>query len=229
MNKISLRFVLPFMGIVLLLFIGAKKAPDLVRIEHRHYVSFFSRSERIPIVLYYTLAGDMLSCQEKIPRKGIRFTTDPDHKDITMLSSDYKGSGFDKGHNMSAADNSCELEGMKECFYFSNMTPQPHSFNAGRWKDLETLERKEAQDYGSIIVTVGSLGISERIGEDNVVVPKEMWKVIYIPQKDEYQCYIFPNKDDVKDALESYKVDQQELEDDADVEFAKGKVLVPEE
>ena len=228
-NTLLRSFMFPAMGLVALRFFGAKNAADIVKIEHRHYVSYFSRSELIPVILTYDLTSDMLSCQDKIPRKGIRFVTDPDHKDISTLAKDYKGSGFDKGHNMSAADNSCELEGMKECFYFSNMTPQPHSFNAGRWKDLETLERKEALEYGKLVITVGSLGVSERIGEDKVAVPKEMWKVIYIPSTNQYQCYLFPNTDDVKEPLESYVVDQQELEDDADVEFNKGKVSIPEE
>jgi endonuclease G len=230
MKKNSVKLLILLVGsLASFAFLASTQSPDIEKINHRHYLSYFSKSEHIPIVLTYTLTSDMLQCGTKIPRKGIRFATDPDYKDVTALSKDYRGSGFDKGHNMSAADNSCEEEGMKECFYFSNMTPQPHSFNAGRWEDLEKIERAEAAQYDKIIVTVGSLGVSQKIGDDNVVVPREMWKVIYIPKTSEYQCYLFPNTDNVTMPIDSYKVEEQEIEDDADVTFNDGKVTVPEQ
>ena len=65
-------------------------------------------------------------------------------KEATDLGDDYEHSGFDRGHNMSAADNGCDTAAMKQCFYFSNMTPQVHSINAGAWKTLEMAERDSA-------------------------------------------------------------------------------------
>ena len=124
----------------------------------------------------------MLQCSERIPRQK-KFTPDPKHTDITNLAKDYRNSGYDRGHNMNADDNKCDADGMKECFYYSNMTPQPHSFNAGRWEDLEKLERTDATSLGKVIVTIGSVGKQETIGPDKVVVPKYMWKVLYFPDK----------------------------------------------
>ncbi len=204
-------------------FIGYAQPADVVVLKYQNYTSWFSKTEHIPIVVEYTLTESMLQCNNRIPRAA-KFTPDPNHKDITNLNNDYKNSGYDRGHNMNADDNKCDATGMKECFYFSNMTPQPHSFNAGRWEDLEKLERMDAMKYEKVIVTIGSIGKFETIGTDNaVVVPKFMWKVIYIPSQRKYNAYMFPDKDNVTEPLESYKVDLSHIEQQAGITFTNGK------
>jgi endonuclease G len=95
------------------------------------------------------------------------------------LTNDYKNSGFDRGHNSPSADNLCEGQIVqKECFYFTNMTPQYHILNAGDWKMLEELTRTLAKDKDSIKVWCGSIGSQKKIGR--VSVPTKCWKVIYI-------------------------------------------------
>jgi len=200
----------------------------IVKIEHKFYTSWFSTSEHIPLVVEYTLTKNMLQCSKPIHRSN-KFTPDPDQSSITSLAKDYRNSGFDRGHNMNAEDNKCDNEGMKECFYYSNMTPQPHSFNAGRWEDLEKLERTDATQFGKVIVTIGSVGKSETIGPDNVVVPKFMWKVIYIISQNEYDCYIFPDTDNVTNALNKYKVQLDQIENLASVTFNNGTVELESE
>ena len=122
---------------------------------------------------------------------------------------------------MSAADNCCDAEGMKECFCFANMTPQPHAFNAGKWEELEEKERGEARSYKQIIVTCGSLGKRCTIGDDSVAVPKYMWKVIYIPGKHSYECYLFPDSDNATKELNEYETTLDEIEGHAGIQFAK--------
>ncbi len=195
----------------------------IVKLEYKYYTSWFSVSEHIPIALEYTLTAGMLQCSPHIPRAK-NFTPDPNHHEITSLAKDYKNSGYDRGHNMNAEDNECSKEGMKECFYFSNMTPQPHSFNAGRWEDVEKIERVDAGKYHRVIVTVGSRGKAGAIGKDSVTVPKFMWKVIYIPSLKKYECYWFPDTDNVTNALSTYTVNISQLEQWADVSFSDGIV-----
>jgi len=168
-------------------------AQDIVIIKHANYTSHFSKSKHIPVLVEYTLTSSMFSCNNNISRKGKRFQPDPDLRQATDLQKDYLHSGFDRGHNMSAENNSCLDEAMNECFYFSNVFPQVHSFNAGNWEELENKERKVAKAYGRIKVFVGNFGIQGKIGEDSVVVPMYCWKVIYIPSIDNYDCYVFPN------------------------------------
>lgn len=199
---------------------------QVVKLDYKYYTSWFSQLKHIPVVVTYTLTHDMLSCTDKIKRTN-KFKPDPKHKNITDLAADYKNSGYDRGHNMSAADNECSMEGMTECFYFSNMTPQPHSFNAGVWEELEETERHEAIKHQKLIITCGSLGERFVIGKDKVCVPEKMWKVIYIHSLKKYECYLFPNSDGLQGKPEKYAVPLAEIKKLAKVDFTDG-IVKPE-
>lgn len=199
---------------------------QVVKIDHNFYTSWFSANKHIPVVVSYTLTQDMVQCPQKVKRKN-KFKADPLHPKSTDLALDYKNSGFDRGHNMPAADNECNSTGMSECFYFSNMTPQPHSFNAGLWEKLEDHERDEAVQYKKMIVVCGSLGERTTIGSDKVVVPEKMWKVIYNTSSKEYTCYLFPNSDGLKGVISDYVVPLSKIEKEAKVNFKEG-VVKPE-
>ena len=218
-------FRLGFVPVLLLLQLYAfPQSADIKILKHQFYTSYFSLSKHIPVVVQYTLTKDMFICDEKIKRTN-RFKADPLLPEATTLQLDYKASGFDRGHNMSAADNGCSELGMAECFYFSNMTPQPHFFNAGTWEDLEKLERNYAT-HEKLIIFTGSIGKTETIGVDAVVVPRYMWKVIYFPErkKDKYECYLFPDADIAVKPYTQYKISLEEIEEHAGIKF-NGEVL----
>ena len=61
---------------------------------------------------------------------------------------------------------------------------------------------------------------------DEVVLPEYMWKVIYIPRADIYECYIFPDSDDANKTLEDYKTTIEEIQNNAEIEFKKGKATL---
>jgi len=201
-----------------------KKKPyvDVVKLKHDYYTSYYSKSQRIPVLVTYKLSDDMLWCDPHVPRTN-KFVADPALVSYTSNLKDYVRSGYDKGHNMSAADNVCSEDGMDQCFYFSNMTPQPHFFNAGIWEDLEKAERMEAHTHGEVMVSVGSLGKKTTIGAHKVVVPKYMWKVVYIPGDDVYYAYMFPNSDAIADDdYKGYQVSLSDIKTNAGVHFVDG-------
>jgi endonuclease G len=168
----------------------------------------------------------MLQCEDNISRKGKKFAIDPELPEETDLQKDYLHSGYDRGHNMSAEDNKCNNIGMEECFYFSNMFPQIHSLNAGTWEELERKERKEANEYGSVKVFVGSLGKLCTIGEDNVVVPMYCWKIIYLQSTNEYECYIFPNEQPSDKNIEDYTTSLEIIEKKTGIYFKGEKAII---
>lgn len=95
--------------------------------------------------------------------------------------SDYKGSGYDRGHLAPAAvftDNQDEID---ESFYMSNISPQHPSFNRGIWNKLEAYERSLAIEHDTIYVITGGIlkGELKTIGESEVCVPKLFFKIIY--------------------------------------------------
>ena len=199
---------------------------DIVKLKHEAYTSYYSKSQRIPVLVTYKLTEGMIWCDPHVARTN-KFVADPQLPVYTNNLQDYVRSGYDKGHNMSAADNVCSEDGMDQCFYFSNMTPQPHFFNAGIWERLEKTEREEARTHGEVMVSVGCTGKKTTIGAHKVVVPKYMWKVVYIPQDDTYYAYMFPNSDAIADDnFNDYQVSLSDLKTNAGVHF-EGGLAVP--
>jgi len=69
----------------------------------------------------------------------------PDYRIPEMFRTDlvdYDGSGYDRGHLVSSANQSESDIQNSETFLLSNMTPQEPSFNRAIWKKLEAAVRK---------------------------------------------------------------------------------------
>jgi len=108
------------------------------------------------------------------------FRVDPEIKTGSASLSDYRGSGYDRGHLAPAADMKWSTTVMSESFYMSNMSPQNPSFNRGIWKRLENQLRQWALDEQKLhIVTGGVLkeGL-DTIGENQVSIPEYFYKVV---------------------------------------------------
>lgn len=198
MRKILLLIV------ILAFFALGGKAQDLVTIKHTNYTTIFSKSKKYPVEVEWWITKAKVGCPTPLARKD-NFKPDPQLPVETNIADDYKGSGTDRGHNMPAAENQCQTQDVQdECFYFSNMTAQYHSLNAGDWKSVEVLERQLAIDNDSVHVWCGSVGEAKRIG--SVAVPTQCWKVIYVKKNNEYLAYIFDNTTDKPTGVNSHKV-----------------------
>ena len=66
-----------------------------------------------------------------IEKRKNQFRSDPKVKTKSASLSDYRGSGYDRGHLAPAADMKWSVTTMSESFYMSNMSPQRPSFNRG--------------------------------------------------------------------------------------------------
>ncbi|MBT5858853.1 MAG: DNA/RNA non-specific endonuclease [Flavobacteriales bacterium] len=109
--------------------------------------------------------------------------------------SDYKGSGFDRGHLVPAADMSFNYTAMSESFYMSNMNPQEPSFNRGIWKKLESLVRNWGANSSIYVVTGPILNsCNSYIGNNNVCVPNYFYKVIYNPENKKMISFVLANQ-----------------------------------
>jgi DNA/RNA endonuclease G (NUC1) len=184
----------------------------VVTLKHTYYTSHFSTALHIPWVVEYTLRKKDVDCANPVKRVN-KFAPDPLNVAATDLDKDYAKSGYDRGHNMPAADNACNgITAMNECFYFSNMFPQTHRLNAGVWKTLEERERDMAAQDDSIYVWIGNYGIEKTIGANEVAVPKYCWKVIYDYKTKEWSAYMFPNTLTVAGKPEDFETTVQDIE-----------------
>jgi len=182
---------------IFLIYALQSHAQDTVRIHHKDYTTAFIKSGNIPVCVHYKLTKEMLSCaqEDKTPRAAT-FKVDPLLPGEINVSRDYKNSGYDQGHNMSAQDNACDYTEEQECFYFTNIYPQTPQLNRKIWLRLEEHERQLAKAEDSIYVYIGFYQISGTIGPDKILVPKWCWKAIYVPEIDAWGYYSYPNTRD---------------------------------
>ena len=195
-----------FLVIIGLLLTLTVQSQDVVVIKHTNYTTHFSKSMKYPVEVEWYITKAKVGCPTPLARKD-NFKPDPQLATETNLGADYVGSGTDRGHNMPAAENQCQTPAVQdECFYFSNMTPQYHSLNAGDWKSVEVLERQLALANDSVHVWCGSVGVAKTLGTQKIAVPTQCWKVIYIVKTKEYFAYIFNNTTDKPTGVNSHKV-----------------------
>ena len=202
MKKITKILIIPFL-MVFFSFLSVK-SQDTVRISHTNYTTVFSKSKKYPVLVEWWATKAKIGCPTPLKRKD-NFKPDPKLPKETDLLNDYKNSGFDRGHMMPAADNLCQTPQVQdECFYFSNMSAQYHSLNAGDWKSVEVWTRDMAIKYDSIHVWSGNIGEMKKIG--TVSVPTECWKVVYIKKTKEYFAFMFDNKNIKQTGMKSHEV-----------------------
>ena len=120
--------------------------------------------------------------------------------------SDYRNSGFDRGHMAEAASFKRSQTAMSETFLLSNMAPQKSALNRRIWADLEDQVRSLARSHGRIWVFTGNIFQDaqgaptepvKRIGGNRVAVPTHCYKVILCEHSDgthEVFAFILPNQ-----------------------------------
>lgn len=161
-----------------------------------------------------------------LPRKDA-FTPDPHlPKGQRAELSDYKNSGYDKGHMAPSADMAWDEEAMAESFYLSNMVPQVGiGMNRGIWKDLEALVRKWAIARGSVYIFTGPIYEGEAIddiGKNKVAVPTHLYKIVYDESKAEAISFIMPNSQLLSADMPKYIVTIRDIEKQTGLDFLSG-------
>jgi endonuclease G len=133
--------------------------------------------------------------------------------------SDYKFSGYDRGHLAPAGDMKSSYAAMSESFLMSNISPQDPSFNRGIWKKLESLVRGWAENNYLHIVTAGILkGKLKTIGSSNVSVPRYFYKIIYATNESKMIGFVIPNSK-ISSSLKNYVKSVDEIEKLTGIDF----------
>ena len=148
---------------------------------------------------------------KSMKRKGIGFEKDERIRGGSAEDSDYKRSGYDRGHLVPARDMAFSKDAFLESFLFSNISPQAPSFNRGKWGELEKFVRKLATKYDMLYVITGPILPNtesdewESIGANKVFVPLYFFKALlfYSKEKVEAIAFIMPNKK-LKESLDFF-------------------------
>lgn len=188
-------------------------------IKHTGYTVSYNKHLRIPNWVSYELTRQEAKGKEK---RGDQFISDPQVQGTIATNSDYKRSGYDKGHMAPAGDMKWSETAMKESFYFSNICPQHPQLNRRGWKELEEEIREWVEADSAIIVICGPI-VSKNpktIGKNKVVIPKQFFKVLLSPYTQPMKAigFLFNNQMAVE-PLSTYAVTVDSIEQLTGIDF----------
>lgn len=156
-------------------------------VKHHSFTTYYNAQEMQPDSVSWVLTPEMVACEGKVRKD--KFSVDPEIPGSVKPSA-YKNTGYDKGHLFSWDSAKCSEIDDRECFYMSNMIPQPHPLNSGDWSTLEKQERRWAA-IDTIYVIAGGFG-SKGVLPSGVNIPESCWKAIYFQGK--WRGWIMPNE-----------------------------------
>lgn len=160
-------------------------------VEHIGYTTSYNHTTLVPNWVAYELT--QAEAAGELPRDDA-FAQDPDVHGRQAELSDYKGSGWDRGHMAPAADMKWSADAMRESFLLSNMCPQDHALNAGSWEKTEKMGRRLAEQYGKVYIVCGPIFGGNQfgtIGANRVSVPDAFFKAFLIESNGEYAAIGF--------------------------------------
>ncbi len=154
-----------------------------VIIQHTGFSLVYSEKDEQAKWVAYTLTPEKVN-NKVVKRDKERFREDPLISTGSATDKDYKNSGYSRGHLCPANDNAWSKKAMRDCFYFSNMSPQKQDFNGGIWKNLEMYVHNLAVQYDTLYIVTGPVLKSDKpfvtIGKNEVSVPEYFYKVIMV-------------------------------------------------
>ncbi|NJK82880.1 MAG: DNA/RNA non-specific endonuclease [Saprospiraceae bacterium] len=190
-------------------------------IHHQHYSLGYVEQHELAAWVAYELTREQLK-MERVKRADL---FQPDAKVATTSAqlNDYRGSGYDRGHLIPAADRAFSTAAMQETFLMSNVAPQVHTFNGGIWRELEELVRDWAYKYKKVYVVTGPLLTKpplKKIGQNKVSVPTAFYKVILDISEPELKGigFIIPNETS-NQRLQQYAMSIDEVEKQTGIDF----------
>ncbi len=135
---------------------------------------------------------------EKNTKRTNAWSTDPYLLEYTDNAYDFRGSGYDRGHLVASADRLYSIPANEQTFYYSNMSPQVHSFNGGIWASLEN----RVQNWGSLSALRDTLYVAKggtikhdqvigTIGDNEIVIPKYYFTALLAKKGVTYKSIAF--------------------------------------
>ena len=134
--------------------------------------------------------------------------------------SDYKGSGYNRGHMAASATLDKSYNAMVESFLLSNMTPQLPGLNRQGWRYLESYILEWTNERGELYIVTGAIfeGKYEIIG-NGVYAPTHFYKVVFDPDGQDAIAFLVPHRRLKKEELPVFIVSVDEIEQRTGLDF----------
>ena len=155
-------------------------------VKYNYYSLSYNEYHEQANWVYYKLNNLMLLGTTK---RTNNFRTDYNISSKSSSPSDYRGSGYDRGHLAPAGDMKINSRAMSESFLMSNISPQNPSSNSYR-----------------------------KIGKSKISVPTQFYKVIFIPSENKMIAFLMPNQK-IENSLKNYVVSVDHIEEITGIDF----------
>lgn len=175
--------------------VGAPTGATCTVLDKGWYVTCYQPGWRMP-----QWVGEHLTPQQfrlpQVKRTG-GFRIDPAVSRMDQAgAADYRGSGYDIGHQAPAGDFAFSPDAMRATFLFTNAVPQTPQLNRGPWRDLEVAVRALAAAEGDVWVFTGPAGGVKEIFHVTMTAPVSCWKTVLLIRSDGSHAlytYALPN------------------------------------
>jgi endonuclease G, mitochondrial len=155
----------------------ASTAPDNYLLIKPQYVLSYNQSKGIPNWVSWQLNQNWLGSADR--QNDFRQDTTLPKGFERITPDDYRGSGFDRGHQAPSADRTDNEADNSATFLMTNMIPQRPDLNRGPWEKLESYSRELVREGKELYIIAGVTGEQKRL-VGKVSVPTKNWKVIVV-------------------------------------------------
>lgn len=97
-----------------------------------------------------------------------------------VLTEDYSGSGYDRGHMCPSGDRTNSIPNNSATFLMTNFIPQLSANNQGPWEEFESYCRTLASQGNELYIFTGPYGTVGTIAQGRITVPQYTWKVVVV-------------------------------------------------
>ncbi|WP_052080793.1 DNA/RNA non-specific endonuclease [Porphyromonas sp. COT-239 OH1446] len=123
---------------------------------------------------------------------------DPDLPARYSTETWFRGSGYSRGHLVASGDRQYSVEANEQTFYYSNMSPQLQSHNAGIWARLEQRVQKwgrKGSMHDVLYVAKGGTIADGQIEPERIkgmmVIPRYYWMALLLEREGQYHSIAF--------------------------------------
>jgi len=174
------------------------------------FATLYSGVSKTPLWSAEHLTRDRLSQAENIPREDSFHPESRLPSSMRAQLSDYKGSGYDRGH-LAPNGDMANVKQQYDSFSLANIIPQSPENNRYLWRNIESVTRYLTKKHGEVYVVTGVVFKGRKISQLNnrVLIPTHVFKAVYVPSTGQAGVYYAPNDD--SERVEIISIDELAL------------------
>ncbi|MGZ3691120.1 MAG: DNA/RNA non-specific endonuclease [Pseudobdellovibrio sp.] len=168
-----------------------KNAPEVLISRNEYLISYNRQTRMLNWAAWKLEASDIGHVGRSnnfVPDQDLQnYLTQFNEQAVTPM--DFKGSCFDRGHQVPSADRDTSVETNQMTFFMSNMIPQTARLNRSIWEHLESYTRDLVMNQGKkVYIIAGPIFDDDfgKIGPNNdIPVPSKDFKIVIVLDKDQ--------------------------------------------